>query len=340
MGLLSTRGARLRALLGAAGLAVVGCAVLEGMLPRGDGRSFDHRVHVVDEGLDCNMCHIGAEDADRPGMPAQGLCQLCHDEPASEDEVDPTAGLFDEEGSYAHTPFSALSDEVLFSHLSHVEAGIACADCHGDVNEDPRLDSSVGVSMAECVACHESSQAPNECATCHEYVSPDWAPPSHMHGWTTAHGSAALAEERMPAAQCSLCHKEDTCTSCHLQNPPRDHTNYWRRRGHGAIAALDRDSCATCHKRDSCNECHNQVRPISHVGQWGGRRSTHCVSCHIPSLREEGCYLCHQEGAPSHALATPLPGDHVPGMNCRQCHGQGVSLPHVDNGDACQACHK
>ena len=85
--------------------------------------------------------------------------------------------------------------------------------------------------------------------------------------------------------------------------------------------------------------CHSQTPPVNHVGQWGGRRSLHCGSCHLPGLREEGCYLCHK-GAPSHKSATPLPPDHLPGMDCRQCHGVSIRLPHFDNSDACSACHK
>jgi predicted CxxxxCH...CXXCH cytochrome family protein len=339
MGLLKPARVRGKVLLGLAAL-VAGCTVFDAILPdEAPSRRFDHRVHVEDEGLECYTCHVGAEDLERPGMPALGQCRLCHDEPESEDEVDLAAGLFDERGAFAHAPFSALSAEVTFSHLTHVSAELDCAACHGDVTETPRLDASVGVSMAECIACHDARQAPNECATCHTEVSRDWAPPSHAHGWTKAHGPASAAREAATGAQCSLCHEQSTCTSCHLENPPESHTNYWRRRGHGASAALDRVSCMTCHKRDSCVECHSQTQPASHVGQWGGRRSTHCGSCHLPSLAEEGCALCHK-GAPSHALATPLPPDHVPGMNCRQCHGVGAPLPHVDNGDSCSACHK
>jgi hypothetical protein len=55
-------------------------------------------------------------------------------------------------------------------------------------------------------------------------------------------------------------------------------------------------------------------------------------------LSSTSCGVCHK-GTPSHALATPLPPDHVPGMNCRMCHGNGQPLPHVDNGDSCTLCH-
>lgn len=335
---------RQRLVIGAVALAA-GCAVFEATFDDGtEKRKFDHAYHVDEEGLDCTSCHMGAEDDDRPGMPALGLCRLCHEEPeepaeGEEPEPDLTAGYFDEEGAYAREPFSKLAEEVIFSHLGHVEAGVDCASCHGDLLAEAEYDASVGVTMAECSSCHEESGAPNDCTVCHSEIDRDWKPVSHYHGWTTAHGPASLAREAGVANDCQLCHVESNCTSCHLENPPADHTNYWRRRGHGAFVALDRTRCYTCHKRDACEECHSITQPVNHVGAWGGRRSLHCGSCHLPSLREEGCYVCHK-GAPSHKLASPQPPDHVPGMDCRACHGKGAPLPHFDNGDACSACHQ
>lgn len=339
MGVLIRPRAGLWALGGLAAVVVVGCAVLDAVGGGEEPRRFDHRVHVVDEGLDCFLCHLGAEDDEEPGMPALGQCRLCHDEPETEADPDPTRWTYDDEGNLAHASFSALSGEVVFSHLAHVERGATCADCHGDVGESTEITSDAAVSMAACVDCHERTEAPGDCATCHTEIDTNWTPPNHLLGWQRAHGPVSCERSDRAADQCELCHSDQSCTSCHLETPPSSHTNYWRRRGHGALAALDRDSCATCHTRDSCQECHSQSRPMSHVGLWGGKRNNHCVGCHLPSSMEESCFLCH-EGAPSHALAPPKPPGHAPGMNCRQCHGQGAPLAHIDNGDDCNACHK
>jgi hypothetical protein len=121
---------------------------------------------------------------------------------------------------------------------------------------------------------------------------------------------------------------------------PRDHTNQWRRFGHGISASLDRDRCEACHRPDSCTACHSTVEPASHTGNFGSPRNTHCLGCHEP-LRNEGCVACHS-GTPSHALAKPKPPDHNAAMNCRQCHipgGVQPPMPHVDNGSNCNSCH-
>ena len=63
--------------------------------------------------------------------------------------------------------------------------------------------------------------------------------------------------------RCSLCHTESTCAACHQDTPPDNHNNFWRLRGHGVQARVDRDSCATCHRTDFCDRCHFETRPIA-----------------------------------------------------------------------------
>jgi hypothetical protein len=104
------------------------------------------------------------------------------------------------------------------------------------------------------------------------------------------------------------------------------------------MASIDRTRCMVCHTQDSCQQCHESTRPTNHRAGWGTSQQRHCVGCHLP-LADTGCAVCHQD-APSHQLATPLPGDHNPGMSCRLCHGNGVRLPHPDGGHACTACHR
>ena len=273
-------------------------------------------------------------------MPSQPQCMLCH---AELDEQRPperqVATLF-VDGQYQRDPRAALSDELIFSHASHVAAGASCTTCHGALEESDRLGPEVAVSMGECRACHlEQPAPPDQCAVCHTAIGTDWVPPGHELQWRELHGAASRADTGGAHNDCSLCHTESTCSACHREEPPVNHTNHWRRRGHGITASMDRVGCATCHQSDYCNRCHAETEPVSHKGMWGGTKSTHCLSCHFPLSAEEGCGVCHKS-TPSHLLATPQPPDHVPGMNCLQCHGLSAPLPHVEKGDDCTLCHK
>ena len=331
---------RRRVLVPAAlGLIFAGSCAFLGSLRHGDALAFSHRVHVVDQGLGCTDCHRHAESDDDPGMPSQRQCMLCHEELDAEKSEQRKVDVLFTEGKYAWTGVQAYPEDVQFSHLSHASREADCSACHAAVESNDRPSRLRRANMDTCMACHEQKSAPNECSSCHAQIDRDWQPADHFMGWMKLHGDAVHAASADQARRCNLCHTERSCAICHEETPPENHTNYWRMRGHGLVAELSRSGCATCHRSDTCDRCHRTAQPLSHRGaSFGGTLSTHCLTCHFP-LKGEGCAVCHQD-TPSHLMATGLPGDHNPGMNCRQCHGVTAPLPHVDKGDLCVACHQ
>jgi hypothetical protein len=193
------------------------------------------------------------------------------------------------------------------------------------------------VTMDKCTECHASTKTSNACGTCHREIRQDAAPQSHAHTWTKMHGQAVRWPTGDMNDRCSLCHTESTCATCHSEQAPDNHNNFWRIKGHGIAAEMDRAGCGVCHRSDTCSRCHADTMPLSHTGSFGAPHDTHCLSCHFP-LADNGCVICHK-GTPSHAMATPMPSWHNPGMNCRQCHGVTQALPHVDDGSSCTMCH-
>ena len=336
----TTRRAPLVAGLTAVALLIVGCSlgVHLGLTGEDQGLAFSHRVHYEEEGLDCIECHTTYDSEDDPGMPSLAQCMLCHQD--MDEEKPPemrVASLFDGK-VYRRQSISALSDEIVFSHPDHALDEELCGSCHEGIYENDRLDERMAVSMDDCSRCHASLGVPNECSTCHSEIGLDSAPSTHGQFWDRAHGQVFRAGSTLTANRCDLCHTEQDCNDCHFNVLPDNHDNYWRLRGHGLTARMNRSSCATCHREDSCQACHAESRPQNHMGMWGSTRNTHCMSCHI-STTDGGCFVCHQ-GTPSHSLAAPQPPDHTPGMNCLQCHGISAPLPHVHQGQDCTICHQ
>jgi hypothetical protein len=300
---------------------------------------FSHRQHTLAVQLPCTDCHGGAVSGDAAGMPTLELCRGCH---AEADEVDLPPGARFEEilgGAPARwaSHASRFPADVRFSHSTHAGAGLACERCHGDVTALAADGAPRRIDKPECLACHEESRVEERCATCHLEIDENWAPPNHGAGWMTMHGRIARSANPQDfTEQCSFCHQQSSCVDCHMDEPPPNHTQFWRQRGHSIEARIDRDRCATCHQSDSCDRCHSETAPISHRGAWGAPLDMHCLSCHLNGTRE--CELCH-DGTPSHLSATPMPPGHLPTFNCRQCHGLTAPLPHVDKGDECIACH-
>jgi len=267
---------------------------------------------------------------------------LCHQDLDAEKPPEKKVETLFVDGKFAAAHVTALSSEEIFSHARHVEAKIECATCHQGIETNQAIGPEARISMDACTACHVERGAANECATCHQEIRADREPATHEQNWKRMHGNVVRSESTELADRCSLCHSESTCATCHQEEPPGSHNNFWRIKGHGIAAGMDRAGCAVCHRNDSCEQCHSEVLPQSHSGQWGAPLDRHCFACHLP-LQDNGCSACHK-GTPSHLTATPMPDWHSPGMNCRQCHssvfGAGQPLPHVDNGMSCTSCHR
>jgi hypothetical protein len=322
-----------------------GCLWMGGSSGEPARLAFPHARHGEDDGLECASCHRNALTADPAGMPSIQQCRLCHKEIDRDKPPEKQAAAFFENDVLKGPSLTKLPSEIVFSHLLHASTEhIECAECHGDVAKSDAVTADVHVSMAKCTACHARNAERGaawgkDCAVCHKEIRADRAPPSHATDWKREHGRTVQRLGGPEAASCTLCHARSACTTCHRTEQPDDHTNYWRRRGHGVAVAVDRDRCTTCHQADACERCHSQTAPLSHSAGWGSPSDRHCITCHFPLGGGTGCIVCHR-GAPSHALAAPMPPDHTPAMNCRQCHGHGAPLPHPDKGDQCTACHK
>jgi len=334
--------ARTRGRVGAGAIVLLAaaCTLLSQMEQEETLPRFDHALHAAKTNLDCDSCHREASTSADAGMPSTAQCSLCHKDLDKEKPPERQASVFFAGDAIVSARVTEIDEEVRFSHQAHAKHGVACADCHGDIASSHAVPASARVTMDACIACHtQRTGRAEECAACHQQIRIDRAPESHLREWTRRHGGVVRMAGGAKAADCTMCHtQERDCAGCHSVEAPADHTNYWRTRGHGISVRIDRDRCAACHQTDSCDRCHHDSAPRSHTASFGSPLDRHCNTCHLP-LSSSGCATCHKS-TPSHAQAPPMPPDHVAGMNCRQCHGLSVPLPHPDKGDSCTSCHK
>jgi len=290
------------------------------------GPEFPHAKHVEDNG--CPDCHTTATTSAAAGMPTKELCMDCHE--IVDEDLAPghkAEGFFVHEQPGWHRR-ARIGGDVIFAHKRHLAAKIACTDCHGDIGATNAVPASVRLDMDTCLDCHTKRGASLDCATCHQTIRRDRKPSSHTVTWTRRHGAIAQrGDTDEPLYRCALCHSASSCDSCHLREPPADHSALWRRRAHGTFAAVDRERCATCHRADTCIECHNTARPQSHVAGWGKPMFLHCADgCHV-GPGGSGCVTCHRS-MPAHAEAPSLAGNWAPpphpipsgGLRCTTCH--------------------
>jgi hypothetical protein len=154
------------ALLAMLGLVVAAVAAARwGMTPRygafepvAQPIPFSHKHHVGDDGIDCRYCHTSVEKSGFAGMPSTGICLSCH----SQLFVDSPALAPLHESARTGRPIQwvrvhDLPDFVYFEHDIHVNKGVACAECHGRVDQMPLTWRTASLEMQWCLGCHRNA---------------------------------------------------------------------------------------------------------------------------------------------------------------------------------------
>jgi len=162
--------------------------------------AYSHRLHAGEMQIQCQYCHFGADKSRHAGIPPASVCMNCHkfvtaplgavraeDELAGKEKRPPRpivstelSKLFNAVESsrpIAWTRIHSLPDFVYFDHRPHVNAGVACQQCHGPVETMERVRQVADLSMGWCVNCHRDAnrtgimgkrvKASTNCSTCH-----------------------------------------------------------------------------------------------------------------------------------------------------------------------------
>ena len=143
-------------------------------LQPGQPIAFNHQLHVESAGLDCAFCHRTANVADSAGFPDVEQCMFCHtvvdqspSAPRLSAEIEQLQGYWERQEPIDWARIHRLPDHSRFPHEAHVQAGLACATCHGEVAQMGQARQVRSLKMGDCVACHQETGAPAQCGACH-----------------------------------------------------------------------------------------------------------------------------------------------------------------------------
>jgi hypothetical protein len=163
---------------------------------------FDHRHHVVDDGIDCRFCHTSVDRAASAGIPSTELCLNCHS------QIWNKSALLDvvRQSGATGQPIEwlrvhRLPDFVYFNHAIHVNKGVGCASCHGRVDQMAAVQQVAPLTMSWCLDCHRNP-------------APHLRPPDQITNlaWRPEGDAAAIGQELMKRYDV---HTRTTCTTCH-----------------------------------------------------------------------------------------------------------------------------
>jgi hypothetical protein len=171
-----------RRLAAAALVACVGCGDRLPPAPAQPIR-FSHRIHAGQSAIGCTSCHAFAERSAVAGIPSMARCQGCHkfvkeakDEPALTKEIKVLLQHVEDEKPIPWVRVHRLPDHVYFTHQRHIQAGVQCRECHGEVEKMDVVRQVEPLTMGWCLGCHKRKQAERplerahltDCLNCHK----------------------------------------------------------------------------------------------------------------------------------------------------------------------------
>ncbi len=131
---------------------------------------YSHKTHLA-LGLVCETCHANAESSALLGFPETSTCMSCHNSIATDRPA--IIQLAEIAASDQPVPWKRVYrvlPGVIWAHQPHVEAGVQCGACHGNVAQlDTMAMTTSVISMASCISCHQARAADTACATCHAW---------------------------------------------------------------------------------------------------------------------------------------------------------------------------
>lgn len=120
---------------------------------------FSHRHHVTSMGIDCRYCHTTAETGAFAGIPSTETCMSCHSQVWTEAPIlAPVRESWDTGKPLVWNRVNDLPDFVYFNHSIHVNRGIGCVTCHGQVDDMPLMMKAETMHMRWCINCHEAPE--------------------------------------------------------------------------------------------------------------------------------------------------------------------------------------
>jgi hypothetical protein len=161
--------------------------------------AFSHAVHADQLGLDCRYCHSAVERSWYSNIPSSDTCMKCHslilkDSP----KLELVRESFKSGQPIPWVQVHKLPDYAYFNHSVHVNRGVSCVHCHGQVNKAEEVTHEKSLTMTFCLDCH---RAPEKYLRPPEFVTQlDWNGP--------VDGQKLVRDWKVNTSQnCSACHR-------------------------------------------------------------------------------------------------------------------------------------
>jgi hypothetical protein len=116
---------------------------------------FPHNLHTAQLGIDCRYCHTSVEVAANANVPATETCMTCHSQiRVGDPRLAVVAESWESGVPIAWNRVHDVPDYVFFNHSAHINNGVGCSTCHGQVDQMTEIWKNESLTMGWCLECH------------------------------------------------------------------------------------------------------------------------------------------------------------------------------------------
>jgi hypothetical protein len=164
---------------------------------------YSHKFHAGELGLDCRYCHTKVEFSANAGVPPTQTCMNCHAAVKKDSLTLELVQLsWDIQRPIEWVRVYKSPDYVYFDHSIHVNNGIGCSSCHGDVKEMETVFQAKSLSMGWCLECHNNPE--NYIRPLDMITDTKWIAPQNQ----VEFGLQQIKEKNItPPTECTGCHR-------------------------------------------------------------------------------------------------------------------------------------
>jgi hypothetical protein len=164
---------------------------------------YSHKLHAGDLGIDCRYCHTGVEVAANANVPATETCMNCHSLVGLDNaKVEPVRQSWTTNKSIEWVRVHDLPDYAFFNHSAHINVGVGCESCHGNVAAMDKVTQVKSLSMGWCLSCHRDPE--QHIRPLNEITKMEWKPFEDHSDFA----KKVIKDKNItPPTDCSGCHR-------------------------------------------------------------------------------------------------------------------------------------
>jgi len=135
---------------------------------------YSHKSHLA-LGLECQFCHTNPDRGRLMTFPDTATCMKCHASfGKNRPSIQKLAAYDKAQTAIPWVRVYTVLPGVAWSHRRHLDAGMKCEMCHGNVSQMQVMTNLKSVNtMVGCLDCHKLHNAKTTCTTCHMAWAPD-----------------------------------------------------------------------------------------------------------------------------------------------------------------------